>query len=72
MNMLTRSSEWIFNPMRYAGLQRMTKLEIFQLSIAIPGQLRSVARAIYAVELLNWSASNYRPNIIELPQLTIY
>ena len=33
--------------------QRMTKLAIFQLSIAIPGQLRSVARAIYAVELLN-------------------
>ena len=52
--------------------QRMTKLAIFQLSIAIPGQLRSVAGAIYAVELLNWSASNYRPNIIELPQLTIY
>ena len=50
----------------------MTKLAIFQSLIAIPGQLRSVARAIYAVELLNWSEGNHRPNITELPQLTIH
>ena len=43
----------------------------FKFNYQFPGQLRSVVRAIYVLELLYWSAGNHRPNIIELRQLTI-